>query len=96
MELYIDVAKRTILVIASDKMMHGQPEFTLGVDCRGDHHGGNIRRRRSDVLCRLPISLPSSRALAWFRQTNCQNCAVWTGRAILSGLCCVYRADEQS
>jgi hypothetical protein len=40
--------------------------------------------------------MPSSRTLARSRQTNCQNCAVWTGRAILSSLSSIYRADEQS
>jgi hypothetical protein len=38
------------------------------MDCRGDHNGGNIRRRRADVCCvdRRPTSLPSSRTLAGF------------------------------
>src|SRR5450755_3879671 len=40
--------------------------------------------------------MPSRRTLARSRQTNCQNCAVWTGRDILSSLSSIYRADEQS
>src|ERR1035437_4053497 len=44
----------------------------------------------------MPISLSSSRTLARFRQTNCQNCAVWTGAPFFPGLSSINRADEQS
>jgi hypothetical protein len=65
--------------------LQGQPSFTLGMDCRGDHYPGNVRRGVLPcLLCRLSNSLLSSRTLAWLRQNNCQNCAIWTGRASLA------------
>jgi hypothetical protein len=53
-----------------------------------------LRRASPCVLFSLPISLPSSRMLA--RQTNCQKCAIWIGRAFVPGLFSIYRVDEQS
>ena len=63
----------------------GPTEFTLGMDRRGDHHSGNVRRGRRHVCCvDCRSCCRRARTLARFRQTNCQNCAVWTGQAILS------------
>jgi hypothetical protein len=45
----------------------GATEFTLGMDCRGDHHGGNVRRRRSHVCgadCRSRCRAARSPGLA--------------------------------
>ena len=77
----------------------------------------NAPLRALSSLCRLPISLPSSRKSPRrpacldlplcclqpnnnlnypIQQINCQTCAVWTSRTILSRLSCIYRGDEQS
>jgi hypothetical protein len=44
----------------------GPTEFTLGMDRRSDHHGGNVRRGRGHVRCfKVRLSLAtSSRTLA--------------------------------
>jgi hypothetical protein len=65
------------------------------MDRRSDHDGGDVRRGRGHVCC-VDADLAAIEPLARLNQTNCQNCAVWTGRAILPGLSCIYRADEQS
>jgi Cyclic nucleotide-binding domain len=58
----------------------GPTEFTLGMDRRGDHHGGNVRRGRGHVRCLRCGSLWPHRA---GHSLICQSYAVWIRRTKL-------------
>jgi Mn2+/Fe2+ NRAMP family transporter len=72
----------------------GPTKFTLGTDRRGAHHGSNVRRRRSHVCCvDCRSRCVESPGLAKLIVKTVQ---FGPAEPFFPGLCCIYRADEQS